>query len=52
LVVGADGGVDVVVDAGAAVGVVDGVAAVVEAAWAVVLGSVEDMEHLPFEFET
>src|ERR1041385_7952727 len=45
LVVGADGGVDVVGDAGAAVGVVDGVAAVVEAAWAVVLGSVEDMEH-------
>jgi hypothetical protein len=51
LVVGADGGVDVVVDVGAAAGVVDGVAAVVEAAGAVVLGSVVDMGHLFLKFE-
>src|SRR5216684_5908379 len=45
LVVGADGGVDVVVDAGAAAGVVDGVEAVV-------LGSVVDMGHLPLNWGT
>jgi hypothetical protein len=47
--VGADGGVDVVVDVAAAAGV-DGVEAVVEAAEAVVLGSFVDMGHLFLEF--
>jgi hypothetical protein len=46
LVVGADGGVDVVVDDVWAAAGVDGVAAVVEAAVAVVLGSFVDMGHL------
>jgi hypothetical protein len=50
LVVGADGGVDVVVDVEAAAGV-DGVAAVVETAGAVVLGSFVDMGHLFLKFE-
>jgi hypothetical protein len=46
LVVGADGGVDVVVDDVWAAAGVDGVEAVVETAVAVVLGSFVDMGHL------
>jgi hypothetical protein len=45
LVVAADGGVDVEVDAGAAAGV-DDVAAVVEATAAVVVGAGEDIETI------